>query len=212
MTAPYLGGFSITAVGWLSSHAIIVVFASSYGRSYNYQLYAGRTLIGTTTSPGERKIVGSLKPSVWPQPLTLMAVAPAQRTTDYGASLPLRPYNKAKFVFSTSSWPDDAEFIELTGGTEPGGAVDTDTILERIPFDTDGEFEIFSPPMPGSGTWNFELAGRDNRPPEGNRGTALALQADLLAHPPDVQLNSDDSRLSVAVSGGTATVTFTNPS
>lgn len=210
MTAPYMGGFKITGAGWLSSHAIVVLISTSYSNLYAYQLYAGRTLIGTA-APGDRRIVGQLKPSAWPQHLTVLAVLPANRIIDYGRSLPLRPYNKARFTFNTASWPSDSKLIELTAGTAVGGVVDLANIVARVPFDTDGEFEIFSPPMPGSGTWNFEIAGRDYRPPEGNRGTALAVAANLLAHPPDVVPQADNSRFSVSVASGTAAVTFENP-
>lgn len=207
---PYLGGFRITSVAWLSSHAIVVAFSSSYG-SYIYQLYAGRSLIGVSRSPEARSVVGDLEPSDWPQHLTVLAVDPGNALTDYGPQLPLRPYNKVRFTFSTSAWPADAKAIELSAGTVVGGAVDPDNVVERIFFDTDGDFEIFSPPMPGSGQWNFEIAGRDNRPSDGNRGTALAVSAEVLAHPPDVVLQDDDTRFSVAVAAGEATITFENP-
>lgn len=211
MSAPYLGGFQISAVGWLSSQAIFVRFSSSYGGSYVYQLYAGRTLIGVTRSPLQRRVVGELQPSNWPQHLTLLAVDPGQSLNDYGASLPIRPYNKVRLRFTTASWPADAKLIELSAGTVVGGAVDPENIVRKIPFDTDGEFEIFSPPMAGTGTWNFEIAGRDNRPNAGNRGTALAVSAEVLAHPPDVVLQADDSRLAVTLDAGEATITFETP-
>lgn len=211
MTAPYLGGFKIKAVGWVGPQAIIVVFSSTYGNSYLYQLYAGRTLIGVTRGPADRSLVANLGPSVWPQHLTLLAVEPANRLTDYGSFLPKRPYNKVKFRFSTSSWPSDTKLIELAAGTTPGGAVDAANVLERIFYTSDGTFTIYSPPMPGSGTWNFEIAGRDNRPPDGNRGTALATSASVIAHPPDVVLQDDNTRFSVSIASGTATVTFENP-
>jgi hypothetical protein len=211
MTAPYMGGFQITSVGWLSAGAIAVRFSTSYGSDYCYQLYAGRTLIGTTKSGGARDVVGQLEPSTWPQHLTVLAVSPSNKWTDYGASLPLRPYNRVRLRFKTASWPADSRMIEVSAGTVVGGAVDTDNVVARIPFDTDGDFEIFSPPMPGTGQWNFQIAGRDNRPNDGNRGTALAVSANVLAHPPDVVLQDDDSRFSVVVAGGEATVTLENP-
>lgn len=211
MTAPYLGGFKIKAIGWLGPQSVIVVFSSSYGSSYLYQLYAGRTLIGVTRGTGDRSIIGSLSPSEWPQHLTLLAVAPENRLTDYGASLPLRPYNKVKLTFSTSSWPSDAKLIELSAGTAVGGAVDTTNVLKRVFYETDGTFTIYSTPMPGTGQWNFEIAGRDDKPPDGNRGTALAVSADVIAHPPDVVLQDDNTRFSVSIASGTATVTFENP-
>lgn len=211
MTAPYMGGFSIDSIGWLSAQAIAVRITSTYGTSYCYQLYAGRTLIGVTKSASGRVIVGQLEPSDWPQHLTVLAVDPANKLTDYGQYLPPRPYNRVRFTFSTASWPADARMIELSTGTAVGGAVDTANILERIPFSSDGIFEIYSPPMPGSGQWNFEVAGRDNRPNEGNRGTALAVSKTVLAHPPDVVLQEDGTRFTVAIAAGEATITFENP-
>ena len=211
MAAPYLGGFRITALGWLSGQSLAVAFSSTWGSRYQYQLYAGRSLIGTTKNTQQRIVVGELIPSEWPQHITLLAVLPGLSLVDYGRELPRRPYNKARITFSTAAWPDDAKLIELSAGSVPGGAVDPENVVERIFFDTDGDFEIFSPPMPGSGQWNFEVAGRDNRLNEGNRGTALAVSAQLLAHPPDVVLQSDNTRFAVAVAGGQATVTFENP-
>lgn len=211
MTAPYLGGFRILSAGWLSPQAIAVRIETSYSDSYCYQLYAGRTLIGVTKSPVGRVIVGQLEPSLWPQHLTVLAVNPANKLTDYGSYLPLRPYNRVRIRFSTASWPSDSRMIEVSAGTAVGGAVDTTNIVARIPFTSDGDFEVFTDPMPGSGQWNFEVAGRDNRPNDGNRGTALALSAEVLAHPPDVVLQDDNSRFAVTVTGGVATVTFENP-
>lgn len=211
MTAPYLGGFRIVACGWISAHALAVQIESSYGDSYLYQLYAGRTLVGVSAHPSQRVIVGSVDPSDWPEHITVLAIEPAQRFTDYGADLPLRPYNRVRLRFSTASWPTDSKSIELAAGTEVDGAVDPDNILVRTAYDGDHDYEIFSPPMPGSGQWNFEIAGRDNRPDEGNRGTALAVSKTVLAHPPDVVLQDDNSRFSVAIAAGTATITFENP-
>lgn len=211
MTAPYLGGTRITGAEWLSAAALAVRFTSTYGSTYLYQLYAGRSLAGTTASPTARQVVGQIAPSQWPQHLTLLAVEPSQRLTDYGALLPRRPYNKARLRFQTSGWPSDARSIDVLAGTTPGGAVDADNRIARVPFDTNRQYAILTPPMPGSGQWNFEVIGRDDTLPEGNAGTALALSAQLLAHPPDVALASDGSRFGVSIENQQATVTFAYP-
>lgn len=206
-----MGGFRIKAIGWMGPQAILVIFSTTYESKYLYQLYAGRTLIGVTRSVDDRKVIGTLSPSAWPQHLTLLAINPSDPFADYGQYLPLRPYNRVKLQFSTSSWPADSKLIELSAGTTVGGAVDTENVLKRIFYEADGTFTIYSSPMPGSGQWNFEIAGRDSRPPDGNRGTALAVSANVLAHPPDVVLQSDNTRFSVSVDSGTATITFENP-
>lgn len=202
-----LGGFKITKAQWVSPTAIRVSFSTSYGTAHQYQLYAGRELIGATLSTSERSVTGQLKPSAWPQHLTIVAVDPAERLTDYGATLPPRPFNRVKLTFSTSSWPADAEFIEVTGGTEPGGSVDPNNLLARVLYDTDREYEITTPPLAGSGVWNFSVAGRDNRPGGGNLGTAATAQATVTAHPPDVALVGGN-RFSVAIEAGVATVSW----
>jgi hypothetical protein len=209
--APYLGGFAVTDIEWSSIRSIAVRLSTTYGSSYCYQLYAGRSLIGWTERATDRAIIGQLTPTTWPQHLQVLAVDPLSRETDYGSYLPQRPYNRAKLSFSTSSWPTDAKLIEVTAGTEVAGAVDSSNIVASILFTADGEFSILSPVMPGSGVWNFEVQGRDDRLPAGNVGDALELSATLLSHPPDVVQQFDDSRFSVAVASGVATVTYELP-
>lgn len=205
----YLGGFNLTSLSWAGTTAIRAAFTTTYGTSYLYQLYAGRKRIGVTADASDRVVLGQLQPSLYPQHLMLVAVDPADRFTDFGSQLPKRPFNTVRLRFSTSSWPADAKYIDITAGTVPGGAVDSDNLLTRILFDVDRQYEYVTPALSGSGTWNFEVFGRDSRRSEGNAGTALALSADVLAHPPDVALSSSGSRLTFSVAAGVATVGFT---
>lgn len=212
MAAPYMGGFRMTKLRWLGRHTLAVQFSSSYGSTYQYQLYAGRCLIGVTRSVNQRTIIGHLRPSDYPQPLTMLAVGVKNVETDYGANLPVRPYNRVELKFTTSSWPADAKFIDITAGTVPSGAVDSTNLLKRLFFDKDRQYTVNSDPMGPGGNWNFEAAGRDDKQPSGNVGTALAMtHNDLLVHPKDVQLDANGDRLVVAISGQQATVTFTLP-
>jgi hypothetical protein len=204
---PSLGGHQITKTQWTGPTAIRVDFVSSYAATRLYQLYAGRTRIGVTLDPLSRSVTGQLQPSLWPQQLQLVAVAPEDRFTDYGPSLPLRPYNRVKMRFSTSGWAADSRYVEAIAGTEPGGAPDEDNLIDRLIFDTNRTYEITSPPMPGSGEWNFEVRGRDSRPPDGNVGTALSVAREVLAHPPDVALRQGN-RFAVSIEGGVATVSW----
>lgn len=205
--APLLGGFTIADVRWISSTGIRVRFETATTDRL-HQLYAGRTLIGATATTRERQIVGALQPSHWPQELQIVSVDPADQQTDLGAYLPERPYNRVKMQCETSGWPADSKFLEVAAGTEPGGAVDADNVLQKVIYDTDRVYVYVSPPMPGSGEWNFEIAGRDDCKPAGNLGDPLPLSQEVLAHPPDVVLDSDGRRLAVAVAAGVATVTF----
>lgn len=208
---PYLGGHRMREFAWQSSHSLAVRFESTWGTLYYYQLYAGRILIGVSTGRSARRIVGQLTPHIWPHHLTLLAVHPSQRTTDYGRGLPLRPYHRARLRFTCSGWPADAKQIDVFAGTTPGGAVDPNNRIGRVPFDGDREYEFVTPPLAGSGTWNFEVKGVDDKPLDGNSGPALAIQAGaILAHPPDVQLIGG-ARFALSISGAQATATFTEP-
>lgn len=204
----FLGGLRILDATYLSPLALQVTFESVYTDKL-YQLYAGRLRIGATGDLSERAVVGQLQPSLYPQHITIVAVDPADRLTDLGDDLPKRPYNRVRLRFTTSGSASDTKFFDVTGSTEPGGAVDSGNLIDRIPFDIDRQYEVLTPPLPGSGEWDFEVFGRDDKPADGNAGTALALSADVLAYPPDVALGDDGTRFRVEVSGGLATVTFT---
>jgi|GEM_PF-5900016 len=197
MAGPFLGGFKILGMAWLSSHALSVRFTTSYGSTYHYQLYAGRSLRGVTSSPLQRRVVGQVFPSKYPQEITLLAVDAAARLTDYGSLLPPRPYNKVKLGWDSLSWPNDAKFIDIVGGTIPGGAVVAGNLLGRIPFDISRTYSFTTKPLSGSGLWNFEVQGKDDKLDDGNAGTALAMNETVIAHPPDVPLNSSGKRFSI---------------
>ena len=205
---PY-SGVPIDRAEWLDATTIRVRFRSTFtGR--NHQLYAGRTLIGETSAPTSRVVTGTVRPSDAPQPLQLLAVSAGELGTDFGTRLPVRPYNRVKLSWTASGFPADTKLFEVRAGTTPGGAVDANNVLARVPFKSGvTSYGYTTDPLDGTGTWNFEIVARDNRPADGNAGTALAIAAVVLAYPADVTLNSDGSRLDVSVSGGTATVTFT---
>jgi len=208
--AAYLGGFAITSITWSGTNGIRVNFTTTYtGR--HHQLYVGRTRIGSTNGTGETVINAPLQPSFYPQYLQLVSVEESERTTDYGDSLPDRPYNVVRLRWETAA-SGDTKWLEVTGGATPGAAVDTANVLENVLFDTDRVYVWTSKPLSGSGTWNFEVAGRDDKPLTGNRGTALPFQATrVLACPPDVVLNSSGNRLRATVAAGVATIRFDYP-
>lgn len=205
---PFMGGFVIQSIEWMSSHAIGVSLQTTYSANYLYQLYAGRTLIGATRHPNERLLVGQLIPSTWPQCLTILAVDPGDSDIDYGDALPLRPFNRVRLAWESSGMPTDTRYIEITAGTAAGGAVDPSNVLILVPFDVNRRYEWMTLPLEGSGTWNFEIAHRDDKPPAGNRGTAVAVAATITAIPPDLMTDSSGARFTMSVASGTATATF----
>lgn len=60
MSLWYLGGHTIVGVGWEGPRAVRVDFVSQYLTGWQWQLYAGRKLIGVTTLPTARSVVGQL--------------------------------------------------------------------------------------------------------------------------------------------------------
>lgn len=208
MTAPYLGGHEITGAWWLGSHALNVEFTTTYASDYRYQVYVNRILSGATDTEDARSIIATAQPSLWPQEITLLAVDPANVLTDYGSVLPPRPYNQIRLNITASGWTD-AEYIEITSGTVPGGAVSTSNVIGRVLFGDNGAYTFVTDPLSGSGAWYFQVAGRDGTEPTGNRGTATAVSATILAHPPDFTPQDDGNRFSLAATGGNLEIEFT---
>lgn len=213
MSGPFLGGHQVVGVSVEGPFALRVRFETTYD-TMCHQVYIGRTLAGQTESAGDREIICSYVPSDWPEHgPQLLAVEVADRFEDYGALLPPRPYNSVKLTWTTSGWSPDTRFCEITASTEPDEPVDLENVIQRVLFDTDREFEFVTNPLPGTGDWEFEIAGRDATLPEGNRGTAASVTASVLAHPPDVDFAADGyNRFELAAVGGELTVSFTESS
>lgn len=203
---PFRGGLKMISYSWPDSHSLRVRFRTTYA-SKLYQLYAGRTIIGRTGSVDERAVVGTLQPSLWPEYIQLLAVGPDEIDNDYGAQLPDRPYNRALVSVTTDGW-DDARYLDVVSGLIPGGGVNADNLIHRELFDTNREYTFRTPTFPGSGVWNLQVYGRDDKPVAGNPGDAVALQVKVLSHPPDVRFRSDGSRLQVSIESGQATINF----
>lgn len=206
---PYLGGLRITALEWVGTHSLLCSFTSTWGSAYQYQLYAGRTLAGVTPAPEARTVQGVVRPSLWPQHIRIVAVTSANRLTDYGYDLPPRPYNRVELSYTLGA-SADAKYVDITGGTVPGGAVDSDNLLDRRPYKA-GAQSLRTKPLEGTGTWNFEVASRDDKPPLGNLSDPLEIAAAIRAHPPDVVQDVSGNRLSAEVAGGVLSVSFTEP-
>ncbi len=206
--APFTHGMEITSAELLSNSSLIVRFTSAYDDAYLYQLYVGRTLVGVSNGVLDRNVIGIFFPSEYPETIQLLAVDPSDRTTDFGDDLPDRPYNRVKITYNTASMTIDTEWIEVSSGTEPEGAVNVANVIASDFYRGTGTFGIITDPLGPGGEWNFEIAGRDGTAPDGNRGTALELSATIKAHPPDVIADENGDRFSVAANAGTLTIGF----
>jgi hypothetical protein len=186
-----LGTHRLLDARWVGTNAIAVRFEANDDGLLR-QLYAGRTMIGVTAHPSDREVVGQLVQSEYPQLLSLVAVESANKITDYGDTFGHGPWNRAKITVSVSSLPADAARLEITAGTEPGGAVDPENVLGNIILEGDGTYSFLTESLPGSGDWNFAVTPYDSR---GNAGTPLEPTIELLSMPPDVVLQDDETRL-----------------
>jgi hypothetical protein len=207
MAAPYLGGLRITSLRWTNPTAIRVDFTSTYASLYQYQLYAGRSLIGQTVSTSERFIVAPVSVSLWPQFFAVVAVDPDNLLTDYGSLLPPRPYNKSKVSVTTSGWPPDSRLVAIAWADTPGGAVDYANEVRTL-YDTDRTYTLTSEPIGPSGDYAFVAYGIDDKPESGNRGNTTSLTASLTTQPPDFALATDGARFQATATSGTATITY----
>lgn len=212
MSGPFLGGHAVTWASWEGPFALLVKFSTTYTDKC-HQVYFGRSLVGYTENVDQRQIMCHCAPSEWPEHgPQMVAVEPEQRATDYGSLLPPRPYNAVKMSCTTVDWAPGTKYLEIVAGNAAGEAVDTDNVLANVLIDTDREYEFITLPLPGSGVWSFEAAGRGETRPDGNRGTPAALSVHVDAHPPDVDYTADDyNRLDAVATGGTLTVSFTEP-
>lgn len=210
-TPPFTHGHEITSAVGLTDSTFIVHFDSAYEDSYLHQLYVGRTLAGVTESVWDRHVIGQYFPSVYPEHVQILAVDPSDKFTDFGSDLPDRPYNRVKITYSTTGFSLDTKLIEISSGTEPGGAVDETNIIASSLFQGVGTFSQITTPLGPGGEWNFEVAGRDGTKPDGNRGTPLEISATIQAHPPDLVPDADGERFTVTAAAGVLTLDYALP-
>lgn len=204
----YLGGMTIVKAGWLGQRSVFVEFVSQYTTGWLWQLYANRTLIGRTSSPRERRVVGQLVDADVPAPLTLIRVDTANALTNYGASLPNVPWNRFALEWSASAYPSDAHHFEVTGSSEAGGAVDTTNVLANVPFAGNGPYRFVLPPITAPGDWSFAITPRDDAMPAGNAGTVEEVTITAAVPPPDLAFDADGNRFTLSAEAGVVTAAF----
>lgn len=210
MADPYLGGIVITSVIWDEPSVLRVDFTSTHSVStYKHQLYIGRQLVGVTDNSADRILFGTFTDFGIPEEVTVVAVDAAEHLTDYGDDLPSRPYARAKLTIVTSGWGSDKTTIEVSAGTEPGGAVESENIVAIETFVANGTYTIITQPMDASVEWNYEVVGRDGILPTGNRGTAVDISVDLLVYPQDVVSSETGPRLVLTTDSGNLIASFT---
>lgn len=203
---PFLGGFRITKAGLAGANAVYVEFVSDSTTDL-FQLYAGRTLIGCTARPTERRVVGQLFPSDAPYPLSIVRVSQAERLTDFGSILPPYPWNRFKLGWSVAAPSSDIHHFDVLAAPDAGEPVAV-TPLAAVPYRGVGDYEFIVPPIARSGTWAYEIVPRDDAKPLGNAGTSLEVEVEALVPPPDVTPDSDGNRFDLTVAAGNLVASF----
>lgn len=199
----YLGGFRLVGIGWLSARAVYCDFVSPLGQGNLWQLYANRTLIGATTTAGERRVVGHFLPSISPAPLSLVRIDLADQFTDFGPLLPLEYFNQYELVWTTSG-SVDVDHFDIVEGDSVGGSVDTANVLATVPFTGDGTYRFQLDPFPAGGTWNLGIVAKDAA---GNAATPATNSLVVHMPPPDIK-PGPRSRFSVTSVAGVVTASF----
>lgn len=204
----FLGGMTLIGAGWLGPRAVYVDFVSTNTADV-YQLYAGKTRIGTTLRPSERRIVGQLFQDEAPATLTLVRVDKANRLTDYGDQIPYVPWHQYELQWTAAAMAADTDHFEITASSAAGEAVDSANILAKLPYIGDGAYQFVLPPIAETGSWIYRITPRDNAQPDGNAGTASNVTVNAVVPPPDFEQDSDGNRFTLAVAAGELVVGFT---
>jgi hypothetical protein len=203
-------GTVITSAVWLGPHAVRVTFASSH--TGHHQIYVGRRLGAVSASTADRSLTVQIDPGATPPPLQVVAVEATELATDFGSSLPNRPYNLHRVHWSAAGIEADTNRFRITGAT----AIDTDPteFLGAVQYTASvDDYSFETPALAASGDWRFGITPYDSTcgdyaDDKGNAGTEALATVTAEVYPPDVELQSDRQRFAMSATGGTLTVDF----
>jgi hypothetical protein len=198
----------ITDTVWVGSQSLQVTFVSHH-TDRHHQLYAGRKLVGVTSRTDERTITGHVVPTASPCPLQIVAITADLLGTDYGDSLPVRPYNKHQLRWAADGLEADTERFGVFIPTEFAG--DPETLHLCVPSTGDGNYAAEVPAVDQSGDWTYAVqpiddAAGDDPIIEGNYGDATEITVRAKVYPPDLALNADRTRFTATAQDGTLTL------
>lgn len=206
MTAS-LGEFRISAIEWSGRHALTVEVESPHVDRY-WQMYAGRRLVGVSTYLGQKRVIGQVMPTHCATPITIVMVDTVDRATDFGNSLPRRPWNRFRFGWSASAFPADSRWFAISASPAAGEAVDYSTFLARVAYVGNGAYGFDLPAVNECGQWLYGVTPFDDAVPNGNAGTPAELAVDALVYPPDIAIGDDDQRLTAEMVADDLVVSF----
>lgn len=209
MSQWYLGGHTYVGVGWDGPQAVRVDFVSDYLTGWHWQLYAGRKLIGVTSLPTARRVVGQLLVDDAPAQLLLLRVAAASRLTDFGQVIPAEAFHRYAIEFTVSGAQPDTHHFDITGSTAAGGSVDDTNLIARVEYRGDMVYRQPLPALATGGAWTFRVTPRDDALPLGNAGTPTDVTITAELPPADLALLDDGNRFTLAVDAGDLVAAFT---
>lgn len=183
----YVGGFNITKIEEAGRNAVAVTFEHSYTDDVRFQLYQNRTLIGSTSTRDETRIIGAYPPGASAAPLGIIVVDPANVGTDFSSYLDRRPWNEYELAFDPPDDPPaDLHHFDVVASTAADGDLDESNIVSRLPFIADRpDYRYTLPTFPASGEWAVALIPRDNAQPSGNAGDPITASVVALVYPLD---------------------------
>lgn len=205
--AASLGEFQIEDIYWSGRNALTVVIATARTDRF-IQIYAGRKLVGVSSSLGALTVTGQVQPTHCPTPITIVTVDSDNRANDYGEQLPDRPWNRYRIRWSAASFPSDSRWFAISASPAATEPVDYATTLTRVAFLGDGTYAFELPAVNECGEWTYGITPLDDALPTGNAGTPAELAVDALVYPPDVLTNDDGTRLTADIAAGLLTVGF----
>lgn len=215
---PYLGGFDIVNIEWAGRNAVAVTVAHAgiYDQKL-FQLYAGRQLIGTSSLPGEVRVIGPVPAGQSACPLGIVVVDPIDRLTNFGPHLDLRPYNEYRLSWpAPEDPPADIHHFEIVAGSAPGEPYDVTNVVAKVPFQAGRlVYEYVLPTFPVRGDWSLAVVARDDAQPAGNAGSETEIVIPTIIYPLDFVTVAGPfglRRFTAELSAGVLSVTYTEDS
>jgi hypothetical protein len=203
-------GTVITSAVKLGPHAIEITFASSW--SGHHQLYLGRRLANSSSLKADRVLTAQIDPGDTPPPIQVIAVTDTELDTEFGSSLPTRPYNLHTLNWSAAGIEADTDRFRITTAT----AIDTNPteFLAAVEYTVGiNLYDFETPAIAASGSWRFGITPFDSScgdysDEKGNEGTEALATITADVYPPDIAPQSDRQRFALSATGGTLTVDF----
>lgn len=209
---PVLGGFKITNVGWAGRSSVFVDLDAGDYTDKLFQLYVNRKLVGVTNVPSQRRVIGQ----VWDAhlsaaPLSVMAVDPIDRMTDFGDVLEEKPWNRYRLTWTVpEGYAVDCHHFDVLKASAPN--TDPTEVIAKVQYSGPRDYSLDLPAIPTNhpprADWRYAVVPRDDATTEGNAGTSTIQTVPALIYPADLLLQADGNRFGLSLDAGVLTASF----